>query len=422
MHHYPPEHLTRFLDANHFDLIGVGVIAGYYQYQQLKKISAAINKSTKRPFFVLGGHGPSPEPDYFLKLTNADAVVIGEGEESMLDLVNSIVNRTPLHKVKGIAFKDITGATVTTPSRKLIQDLDSIPFPAYDRFPIEIYRLGQYPGMSATEFSMPVLTGRGCTFKCNFCYRLDKGHRSRSNSSILEEVKLLQDDYGISYIDFSDELLMISKDRTVSLCEDIIKSGLKFRWTCNGRLNYATDEVINVMKKAGCNYINYGIESMDDDVLKRMKKGLRVKMVHRGIEATLKAGIHPGFNIIFGHKGDNKNTLDKAVDFLLQYNDHSELRTIRPVTPYPGAPLYYDAINEGMLRDCEDFYEYKHTNSDLLAVNFTELSDEEFYRELADANKKLVTSYYADQLEKTIKQIDELYIHKDAGFRGFRPV
>ena len=74
------------------------------------------------------------------------------------------------------------------------------------------------------------------------------------------------------------------------------------------------------------------------------------------------------------------------------------------------------------MRDCEDFYEYKHTNSDLLAVNFTELSDEEFYRELADANKKLVTSYYADQLEKTIKQIDELYIHKDAGFRGFRPV
>ena len=422
IHHYPSKHLTDYLNKNKFDIVGVGVIAGYYQYQQLKKLSAAINKSKNRPFFVLGGHGPSPEPDYFLKLTGADALVIGEGEETMLDLVNSRVNNTPLHKVKGIAFRDIAGTTITTSGRPLIKDLDSIPFPAYHRFPIEIYRLGQYPNMKITEFAMPVLTGRGCTFKCNFCYRLDKGHRARSSESVLEEVKYLQVNYGISYIDFSDELLMISKDRTVKFCEDIIKSGLKFSWTCNGRLNYATDEVIDVMKKAGCNYINYGIEAMDDDVLKGMKKGLRVKMVHKGIEATLKAGIHPGFNIIFGHKGDNRETLNKAVDFLLKYNDHSELRTIRPVTPYPGSPLYYEAIEKGLLKNCEDFYENKHTNSDLLAVNFPELSDDEFYAALSEANKKLVESYHKDQIKRAIKKVEELYIHKDAGFRGFRPV
>jgi anaerobic magnesium-protoporphyrin IX monomethyl ester cyclase len=420
IHHYPPEHLTQYLNKNHFDVIGVGVIAGYYQYQQLKKISKAINRSDDRPFFVLGGHGPSPEPGYFLKITNADAVVIGEGEETMLDLISSIENDKPLDKVKGIAFQDITGNTTVTAARKLIQDLDTLPFPAYEKFPIEIYRLGSYPGMRRTEFSMPILSGRGCTFRCNFCYRLDKGHRSRSNESILDEIRFLQSRYGVSYIVFSDELLMISKERTISLCEDIIRSGLKFKWNCNGRLNYATDEVVSLMKKAGCSYINYGIEAVDNDVLKRMKKGLRVSMINKGIDATLKAGIHPGFNIIFGHKGDNKDTISKAVELLLKYNDHSELRTIRPVTPYPGSPLYYEAIEKGLLKGCEDFYENKHINSDLLSVNFTDLEDDEYYSELASANKRLISSYYRHQLNAGLKQVDDLYKDKDAKFRGFR--
>ena len=145
-------------------------------------------------------------------------------------------------------------------------------------------------------------------------------------------------------------------------------------------------------------------------------------MIHKGIEATLKEGIHPGFNIIFGHKGDNRDTLSKAVDFLLKYNDHSELRTIRPVTPYPGSPLYYDAINDGLLRDCEDFYENKHSNSDLLAVNFTELTDDEYYIALHDANKKLVESYYGNQSKKAVQLVKDLYINKNSDFRGFRPV
>jgi len=422
IHHYPEDHLTSFLDKNEYDIIGVGVIAGYYQYKQLKKLSRAINRSKNRPFFILGGHGPSPEPDYFLRLTEADVIVIGEGEETMLDLVQTLSSKKSLNQIKGIAFRDIAGKTIITPTRPLIKDLDSIPFPAYHKFPVEIYRLNQYPGQERTEFNMPVLTGRGCTFKCNFCYRLDKGHRARSHLSILEEVEFLIKEYRISYVDFSDELLMISKERTIELCEEIIKSGLTFKWTCNGRLNYATDEVIGLMKKAGCVYINYGIEAVDDEILKGMKKGLRVKMIHKGIQATLKAGIHPGYNIIFGHIGDDRETLRKSVEFLLQYNDHSELRTIRPVTPYPGSPLYDYAINEGLLSGPEEFYEKKHKNSDFLAVNFTKLSDVEFYDALSEANQKLVTAYSKYKLDNALSDIRNLYENLDENFRGFRPV
>jgi radical SAM superfamily enzyme YgiQ (UPF0313 family) len=151
-----------------------------------------------------------------------------------------------------------------------------------------------------------------------------------------------------------------------------------------------------------------------------MKKNLTTEQVIRGIEATLKAGISPGYNIIFGNIGDSRETLNKGVEFLLKYDDGAQMRTIRPVTPYPGSPLYYDAIEKGLLKNCADFYENKHVNSDLLAVNFTDMSDEEFHRCLHDANSRLLTNYFENKRAAVIDQSRKLYLEKDTGFRGFR--
>jgi hypothetical protein len=96
------------------------------------------------------------------------------------------------------------------------------------------------------------------------------------------------------------------------------------------------------------------------------------------------------------------------------------LRTIRPVTPYPGSPLFDEAVRRGLLKDCEDFYENKHTNSDLLTINFTDLSDEEFHRCLYEANKVLLESYYQFQKVRRLEEARKLYLEKDASFRGFR--
>jgi radical SAM superfamily enzyme YgiQ (UPF0313 family) len=277
-----------------------------------------------------------------------------------------------------------------------------------------------HPLVTNTDFVIPIVSGRGCTFKCNFCYRLDKGFRARSPERIVEEIKYLKTEYGITYIAFSDELLMTSIERVVSLCESITKARLNIRWYCNGRLNYAKPEVLKIMKKAGCVFINYGIEAMDDTVLKNMRKGLRVKQVIKGIETTLDAGISPGLNIIWGNIGDNKETLNKGVEFLLKYDDCAQLRTIRPVTPYPGSPLYHYAIEKGLLKDCEDFYENKHKNSDLVTVNFTDMNDDEFHKCLLDANTRLLTNYYQKKMNSSIKQTKELYLKRDASFRGYR--
>jgi anaerobic magnesium-protoporphyrin IX monomethyl ester cyclase len=419
VHHFPEEHLTSYLDENRFDMVGVNFIGGYYQYFKILSIARSINRSKHRPYFVLGGHGPSPEPEYFLKLTQADAIVIGEGELTILDLIARLRLHEPLPSVTGIAYRENDTVSIT-PRRELIKDVDSIPFPAYDLFPVYYYRLLRLPHCVNGDFVMPVLSGRGCVFKCNFCYRLDPGFRARSAESIIEEIKFLKKEYGITYISFSDELLMSSISRVVSLCEDFIRHDLHIKWSCNGRLNFAKPKVLELMKRAGCVFINYGIEAFDDETLKKMNKVLTTKQITAGIEATLSVGISPGFNIIFGNIDENRKTLQQGVDFLLKYDDHSQLRTIRPVTPYPGSPLYYLALKRGLLRDVADFYEHKHTNSDLLSVNFTQLSDEEFYEALAKANTALVDNYFNYKHDQMRAEISSLYNKRDKSFRGFR--
>lgn len=419
INHYSDSHLTNYLDNNDFDVVGVGIISGYYQYRKLLQIAGAINNSKKRPVFILGGHGPSPEPEFFLKKSNADIACIGEAEETIVELLRALELKTPLDAVEGIAYRD--GTHVTVNNRRLpVQDIDTLPFPAYELFPIDHYRLIRFVHASDTDFVFPVLSGRGCKFKCNFCYRLEDGFRARSAESIIEEVNLLRTDYQISYIYFFDELLMSSEKRTIELCEAFLKANLNIRWSCNGRLNFAKPETLKLMKRAGCVFINYGIESVDDAVLKNMNKALTVKIIEQGIRATLDAGISPGFNMIFGNIGDNRDTLNKAVEFLLKHDDGAQLRTIRPVTPYPGAPLYYHAIKNGLLKDVEDFYEHKHVNSDLLAVNFTDLSDDDFHVALMEANSRLIKNYYGKKLSIMLKDTRELYIGKNVNFRGYR--
>ena len=398
INHWKDSHLTEYLDREHFDIVGTGMCGGYYQYRKLLKISEAINNSRNRPkWYIIGGHLVAPEPEYFLRKTGADAIFTGESD----NIAQWLNNRT-------------MGAI----SLPLVNDIDDIPFPAWDMFNMNYYTLLRMPHCTNSDRLFPVLSSRGCPFKCNFCYRMHKGYRLRSIASVVEEIGILKKDYSVNYIAFADDLVMASVERARKLSEAL--KPLNIKWLCNGRLNYAEPEVLKAMKESGCTFINYGIESADDIVLRTMNKSLTLKQIHKGIQSTLDVGISPGVNIIWGNIGETEETLEKGVDFLLKYDDQSQLRTIRPVTPYPGCDLYYYAIQQGMLKDVEDFYENKHTNSDLLSINFTDLTDDQFHMALAKANTRLVENYYSKQLEATKENIKRLYYEKDNSFRGFR--
>jgi len=418
VYHYPERHLKQYLDTNHFDMIGASFVAGYWQYSKMLSISKAVNESKYRDMllYIIGGHGPAAEPKYFLEKSGADLVVIGEGERTILE----VLKHPYWEKIKGIAFFNNDGDFYKTERRPLIKNLDSVPFPEWDLFPINHYVMSPFPNMKHADRTFPVLASRGCLFNCVFCFRLDEGHRVRSVNNVIEEIQQLHDKYNITYIAFYDELFMSSFKRVDEMCKGIIETGIDLRWCCDGRLNFARKDTLELMKKAGCVFINYGIESLDETVLKNINKHLTLKQIYDGIKNTLNVGISPGLNFIWGNPGDTKETLWKSIKFIIKHTDYSQFRTIRPVTPYPGCQLYDDAINKGLIKNVEDFYENKHQNSDLLTANFTNISDDEFYEELYEANRRLITNYYQHKIKESVAIAKKLYIDRDSNFRGYR--
>ena len=278
--------------------------------------------------YIMGGYGPTPEPKYFLEKSECDLVCLGEGEITIVKLMDALKNKKSLESVPGIAWKDSNGKTQITERPPQVEDLDSLPWYPYELFPMHYYRLLQMPRTEATDFCIPMMSARGCTFKCTFCYRMDPGYRKRDPKNLLDEIEFLFKDYGINRISFQDDLLMSSVEHTVDVCNEFIRRNIEVTWDCNGRLNYCSPELLRLMKQAGCVFINYGIESMNQKVLNGMKKGLSPKMITKGIEDTLDQGISPGLNFIFGNLGDNKKTLNETIQIIKMTQIHCKKQEI----------------------------------------------------------------------------------------------
>ena len=247
------------------------------------------------------------------------------------------------------------------------------------------------------------------------------GFHERSIEAIIEEIKYLNKNYNINHFQFADELLMSSERRIEKICESLLKLPFKIKWDCNGRLNFAKTSQLEIMKKSGVQYINYGIESLNQSILNQMGKGLQTSQIYQGVEATLTSGISPGLNFIWGFPGDTKENLFECVEFLKKYDPCDELRTIRPVTPYPGCRLWDKALKDGLVKDAEDFYENLHKNSDLFSINFMDMPTEDAHRLLRFANFELIRNYFMKRMERSVSSCEKLY-RGDTSFRGFRAV
>jgi hypothetical protein len=145
-------------------------------------------------------------------------------------------------------------------------------------------------------------------------------------------------------------------------------------------------------------------------------------MVFHGIESTIEAGLIPGLNLLWGFPLNTEQDLWEEVEFLKQYDQCHELRTIRPVTAYPGCKLFDEAKQGGLIRNAEDFYENRHQNSDLISINFMDYDDQEAHEMLYQANKELISNYFSKKLNISLKSAESLYLEGNTDFRGFRAV
>lgn len=422
--HYTNEELAKLLKQNEYDLICVGFMAARFQ-ETILDLCSAINTYKKDAWLVLGGHGPSPIPEYVFKKTNADIVVIGEGEKTIIELLKHKLNGLDCNDIKGIAFRE--GKKILINDRqKTIKNLDSIPFPEWSLFPMDIYSTCiQIFGMDSTDKAFPIITSRGCVNKCNFCYRMEKGIRFRSIKNVVDEMKILNDKYGINYFIMFDELFVSKKERVYEFRDLLKQNNLKIKYSCNARVDIFDEDIVDALRESGCKFVNFGMESSDQNVLNLMKKNTTVEQNIKAAEITKKAGIGLGLNFIWGNIGDTEESLKNNVRLIKKYNTYDQLRTIRPVTAYPGCDLYNEAINRELLAGPDDFFN-KFKNSDLLTVNFTDLTDDEFYKLLFKANKELILDHYNHTTKNMIdanKFIDDfysLYFEDFTQFRGAR--
>lgn len=422
--HYTNEMLEKKLFNSEYDLIGTGFMNARFE-ETIIDLCNSINKYKKDAWFFLGGLGPTPIAEYVLKRTKTDFVLMGDAELTLIELLEAKLENKPLDKILGLAFRRGNKVTIND-RRPPLRDLDSLPFPAWDLFPMQSYTQEfLWPGMEKNEKFIPICASRGCTDTCNFCYRMEKGIRFRKLEKVIEEIKLIKERYGVTFFMFVDELFVFPRKRVFEFEDLLKKNNLKIKWYCQSRADLFDEEVANSLKRSGCKFVNIGIESMDQAVLDKMNKRMTVEQNIKALEVANKVDIGLGLNFLWGQENDTEETLRKNVEALKSYNKFDQIRTIRPPTPYPGSSMYNDAINKGLLKGPEDFFK-KFKNSDLLVVNMTEFSDKKFYELLFEANKELILHHFKNttkdmkEAQKLIDDFHNLYFKKKYSFRGAR--
>ncbi|MER2492182.1 B12-binding domain-containing radical SAM protein [Catenovulum sediminis] len=413
-YHLGPKDLESFLlERETFDYIGIGYLSNYIHdcIEHCKAIRSASPKSK----IILGGNGFTPLPGFYLAKTGADYGISGEAENSMLNLLNALSCGEDIHDLPSISYRDGDEIFVSK-KREPVPDIKTIPWPAYHLYPLEKYIQYQNTGYHKGRNFFVILSSRGCPYVCNFCYRLETGHRHRPFDDFLGEMQLLNDKYNVDDFGFSDELFMTSKSHVRQFCEKMIKAMdqgdiPRVSWATTGRFNIVDKEIAEIMAAAGCRQILYGLESGDTSALERMNKKTSEQMIRDGVKYTQQAGMDVSLPCMFGNIGETEESIKKTVKILLDCKP-DEYRLLRPVTPYPGSPLYEYALKNGLLKDHEDFFQLSR-NPDLMTVNFTEMSNEQFYNALYKANEELITAYHLEMIEQEKQVFKTMYFKDD---------
>ncbi len=327
----------------------VGITATTVSIFHAAKLAGKIKEKNKNIKVIIGGPHLTAVPKETMEMFPVfDYAVIGEGEETIVELLKYLDNGDNTDDVKGIAYRyHQNGSVGINERRKLIDDLDTIPFPAWDILfdfpkgyhPVAI-RCRKYPAAH-------LLTSRGCPHRCIFCDTsvFSRKYRAFSSGYILEMIKILYNKYGIREILFEDDVFVIFKKRLIEICEGLLKENLKISWSCLGRVHAVKPDILKLMKMAGCWQIGYGIESGDRKILDFAKKAITLEQVEEAVRWTKEAGIHTKGFFILGFPLETEESIMNTINFSkkIMLDDIS----VNLMTPFPGSEIYNIADKYG---------------------------------------------------------------------------
>ncbi len=384
------EKVEELVKKAEFDVAATGGLITVYSY--VKWLSRIVKKYHPKKMLAIGGAMPTCVPHVVLEKTEADAVILGEGEYTMLELVEAVEKNRGLEKVKGLWFKK-DGKIIRNERRELIKNLDELPFPAWDLLPMDLYlsrpTINHLP---PNLKSITVSTARGCPYGCTFCYNVfgARSSRKRSADSIISEIKILQEKYDVKVIAFCDDLFIINKKDIMEFCDKMIEQKIDLIWASNGRVNTVDMELLKKMKKAGCVGILYGFESGSQKMLDAMNKQVTVKQIKDAINATREAGLHIYPNFMFGIPGETVETIKETVNFIKEMDMY--IPGIFIASPFPGSQLYDYAKSKGLIKDEEKFIE-SCGECLSLTLNLTDMSDSELLHWRDWATHEIISTY-----------------------------
>ncbi|MDD5773552.1 MAG: radical SAM protein [bacterium] len=310
-----------------------------------KKVKAA-NKEI--PIIIGGIHLTSLPEKTMTDYQYFDIGVIGEGEITIIELLNALTKKTTLEKVKGIIYRE-NGRLKTTPERTFIENLNELPLPPFNL-------LSGFPKKYRPSFqkfkrlpSTLLLTSRGCPYQCIYCdsIGLKNSYRSYSTDYILKLVKYLQNDFGIKDINFHDDCFTLQRKNTIKLCNALTEENIGLTWSCQTRVDLVDLELLQLMKKAGCWSVAFGIESGSQKVLDYFKKGITLEKTRQALDWCKSAGLETIGFIIMGHPLETKETMEETLSFLKQIN----INYILPLyfTPFPNSESFTEIEKHGAL-------------------------------------------------------------------------
>jgi radical SAM superfamily enzyme YgiQ (UPF0313 family) len=328
----------------------VGITSVTVTFSSALHAAEMIKKSYPETLIVLGGPHVTVTDEQTLKDYPAvDVVVRGEGEQTILELAEyaSKSNHTKLSRVSGITFRK-DGEIIQTPNRPFIQNLEQLPYPNYDYFPLERYR-------RFGKLILPVISSRGCPFRCTFClapWMAGNKFRARSPKDVVDELEWLKNKYEPDAITFHDETFTFDKKRVFRICKEIKDRDFNLPWDCSTRVDRISRELLAEMKGANCQLVSFGVESGSQRILDAMKKGTTVKQNERAVRWAKEIGISTTISVIIGYPGETSDTLEETLDFIKRTKPDSALISL--ATPYPGIELY-TLIKDLGWKTCEEW-------------------------------------------------------------------
>ena len=303
--------------AENADAVGITCLSTYFN--EAIKLSHKIKSFDETMKVIIGGMHATFMPRETLEQTKADFVIRGEGEIALLKLIqNAFVN----DGLDGVySQQDLKDSKNFEQKSPIVKELDEIPFPLWEQIPPRDYPLAPH-GAIVRKYPIGIITTtRGCPYECSFCsspHFYDRRIRYRSPENVIEEINFLVKRFGVREIAFEDDNLTLDRSHMEKICQLILKHNLNITWTCpNGiRADKVDEELLKLMKKSGCYYVSLGIESADNDVLKRINKNETIETIEKAIKAANKVGLLTNGFFILGLPGETEKSLQKTVQFI----------------------------------------------------------------------------------------------------------